>query len=66
MFKYGVEHELEDVLRGFMAALDAAVQEEEDISITMPDEEWEAIRPSKAQRSEFLLKFIKVSANTIH
>lgn len=56
----GIENQTVDVLRGFMTALDSAVREEEETSSQIPDEEWEAVRPTKEQRRDFLLKALRV------
>ncbi|XP_044740653.1 ionotropic receptor 93a [Chrysoperla carnea] len=55
----GIENQTVDVLRGFMTALDSAVREEEETSSQIPDEEWEAVRPTKEQRRDFLLKTLR-------
>ncbi|XP_018576793.1 ionotropic receptor 93a isoform X2 [Anoplophora glabripennis] len=49
----------EEVLEGFMKALDEAIQDEYDIASQVSDEEWEAIRPTKLERRNYLLDRIK-------
>lgn len=50
----------EEMMTAFISALDAAVQEEFDVAAQVSDEEWEAIRPSKLQRRDLLLKHMMV------
>lgn len=49
------------MLSAFVSALDAAVQDELEVAAQVSDEEWEAIRPSKLQRRDMLLKHMQVS-----
>ncbi|XP_073954956.1 ionotropic receptor 93a isoform X2 [Choristoneura fumiferana] len=46
----------EEMMTAFVLALDAAVQDEFDVAAQVSDEEWEAIRPTKLQRRDLLLK----------
>lgn len=43
-----------------MKALDEAIQDEYDIATQVSDEEWEAIRPTKLERRNYLLERVKV------
>lgn len=56
----GLKCHIEELLEAFAKALDAAVQEEFDLSSLVSDEEWEAIRPTKSERRDSLLSSIKV------
>ncbi|XP_053604949.1 ionotropic receptor 93a [Plodia interpunctella] len=49
----------QEMLNAFISALDMAVQDEFDVAAQVSDEEWEAIRPSKLQRREMLLKHMQ-------
>ncbi|KAJ8961600.1 hypothetical protein NQ314_005917, partial [Rhamnusium bicolor] len=49
----------EEVLEGFIKALDEAVQDEYDTAGQVSDEEWEAIRPTKLERRDYLLERVK-------
>lgn len=51
------------MLSSFSKALDSAIQQEYEIASQVSDEEWEAIRPSKGERRNFLLDNVKVSIN---
>lgn len=48
------------MMDAFISALDMAVQDEFDIAAQVSDEEWEAIRPTKLQRRNMLLKHMQV------
>nr|QLI62100.1 ionotropic receptor 93a1 [Streltzoviella insularis] len=48
-----------EMMNAFISALDAAVQEELDVAAQVSDEEWEAIRPTKLQRRNMLLKHMQ-------
>lgn len=48
------------MMNAFVSALDAAVQDEFDVAAQVSDEEWEAIRPTKSQRRDMLLKHMQV------
>ncbi|KPI95866.1 Glutamate receptor delta-1 subunit [Papilio xuthus] len=48
-----------EMMKAFISALDSAVQDEFDIAAQVSDEEWEAIRPTKLQRRNDLLKHIQ-------
>lgn len=48
------------MMNAFISALDAAVQDEFDVAAQVSDEEWEAIRPTKSQRRDMLLKHMQV------
>jgi ionotropic glutamate receptor len=50
----------EEMINAFISALDAAVQDEFDVAAQVSDEEWEAIRPTKIQRRDMLLKHMQV------
>ncbi|XP_013193622.1 ionotropic receptor 93a isoform X2 [Amyelois transitella] len=49
----------QEMLNAFVSALDMAVQDEFDVAAQVSDEEWEAIRPSKLQRRNMLLKHMQ-------
>ncbi|XP_072932886.1 ionotropic receptor 93a [Epargyreus clarus] len=49
----------QEMMSAFVSALDAAVQDEFDVAAQVSDEEWEAIRPTKIQRRNTLLKHMK-------
>ncbi|XP_013141730.1 PREDICTED: glutamate receptor 2 isoform X2 [Papilio polytes] len=49
----------QEMMKAFISALDSAVQDEFDIAAQVSDEEWEAIRPTKLQRRNDLLKHIQ-------
>ncbi|XP_047990455.1 ionotropic receptor 93a isoform X1 [Leguminivora glycinivorella] len=51
----------EEMMNAFISALDSAVQEEFDVAAQVSDEEWEAIRPTKMQRRDTLLKHMQVA-----
>lgn len=51
---------IEELLKGFFEALEDAIKEEYEIAGQVSDEEWEAIRPMKVDRRNFLLKSVKV------
>ncbi|KAL4709653.1 hypothetical protein ACJJTC_007384 [Scirpophaga incertulas] len=48
-----------EMLSAFVSALDSAVQDEFDVAGQVSDEEWEAIRPSKHQIRNMLLKHMQ-------
>lgn len=50
----------EEMLNAFVSALDTAVKEEFEIAAQVSDEEWDAIRPTKLQRRDMLLKHMQV------
>ena len=50
----------QELMDAFVAALDAAIQDEFDVAAQVSDEEWEAIRPNKIQRRDMLLKQMRV------
>lgn len=50
----------EELLEAFCTALDAAVQEETTMAGQLSEEEWETVRPAKADRRDFLLRDINV------
>nr|XP_034828957.1 ionotropic receptor 93a [Maniola hyperantus] len=49
----------QELMDAFISALDAAVQEEFDVAAQVSDEEWEAIRPTKLQRRDTLLRHMQ-------
>ncbi|XP_037875093.2 ionotropic receptor 93a [Bombyx mori] len=49
----------QEMMSAFISALDAAIQAEFDVAAQVSDEEWEAIRPSKVQRRDILLKHMQ-------
>nr|XP_023015792.1 ionotropic receptor 93a-like [Leptinotarsa decemlineata] len=63
----GRKCQIEEIIEAFTRALDEAVQEESDTASQIAEEEWEAIRPTKVERREFLLGKIKkyISKNGI-
>ncbi|KAI2474042.1 ionotropic receptor 93a [Diabrotica virgifera virgifera] len=50
---------MEELFKSFTRALDLAIQEEFDTASQVSEEEWEAIRPVKSERRDFLLKNMK-------
>ncbi|KAJ8914261.1 hypothetical protein NQ315_003626, partial [Exocentrus adspersus] len=52
---FGRKCHVEQILKGFTKALDEAIQDEYDTASQVSDEEWEAIRPTKLERSNYLL-----------
>ncbi|XP_052741013.1 ionotropic receptor 93a isoform X4 [Bicyclus anynana] len=58
--KNGVLCYAQELMDAFISALDTAVQEEFDVAAQVSDEEWEAIRPTKLQRKDTLLKHMQV------
>ncbi|KAJ0183472.1 hypothetical protein K1T71_001448 [Dendrolimus kikuchii] len=58
--KNGMMCYCEEMMDAFIAALDAAIQDEFDVAAQVSDEEWEAIRPTKAQRRDTLLKHMQL------
>nr|AMM70658.1 ionotropic receptor 93a [Heliconius melpomene rosina] len=48
-----------EMMSAFISELDSAVQEEFDVAAQVSDEEWEAIRPTKLQRRDTLLKHMQ-------
>ncbi|XP_052741010.1 ionotropic receptor 93a isoform X2 [Bicyclus anynana] len=57
--KNGVLCYAQELMDAFISALDTAVQEEFDVAAQVSDEEWEAIRPTKLQRKDTLLKHMQ-------
>ncbi|KAI5639496.1 ligand-gated ion channel domain-containing protein [Phthorimaea operculella] len=57
--KYGLMCYCQEMMNAFISALDAAVQDEFEVASQVSDEEWEAIRPSKLQRRDMLLKHMQ-------
>nr|AFC91753.2 putative ionotropic receptor IR93a [Cydia pomonella] len=57
----------EEMMNAFISALDSAVQEEFDVAAQVSDEEWEAIRPTKIQRRDTLLKHMQqhIAVNSV-
>ncbi|XP_026496230.2 ionotropic receptor 93a [Vanessa tameamea] len=49
----------QEMISAFVLALETAIQEEFDVAAQVSDEEWEAIRPSKLQRRDALLKHMQ-------
>ncbi|XP_059057543.1 ionotropic receptor 93a [Achroia grisella] len=49
----------QEMMSAFVSALDTAIQDEFDIAAQVSDEEWEAIRPTKIQRRNMLLKHMQ-------
>ncbi|KAG5884877.1 hypothetical protein JTB14_025041 [Gonioctena quinquepunctata] len=63
----GRKCQIEEILRAFTGALDKAVKEEFETANQIAEEEWEAIRPTKLERRNFLLNRVKefISKNGI-
>ncbi|XP_026318935.1 ionotropic receptor 93a [Hyposmocoma kahamanoa] len=57
--KNGLMCYCQEMMNAFVSALDAAVQDEFDVAAQVSDEEWEAIRPTKSQRRDMLLKHMQ-------
>jgi len=57
----GVLCHCDEILSSFLTALDESVREEQELSIQVSEEEWEAIRPTKEERMKHILKHIHVS-----
>ncbi|CAH2229796.1 jg5806 [Pararge aegeria aegeria] len=57
--KNGILCYTKELMDAFISALDSAVQEEFDVAAQVSDEEWEAIRPTKLQRKDTLLKHMQ-------
>ncbi|XP_022920713.2 ionotropic receptor 93a isoform X1 [Onthophagus taurus] len=57
--KQGIQCHIEEVLDAFSRALESAILDEIDLAGQVSDEEWEAIRPTKSERRNFLLKSMK-------
>ncbi|CAH1154998.1 unnamed protein product [Phaedon cochleariae] len=55
----GRKCQVEEVLKAFCTALDEAIQDEYDTASQIAEEEWEAIRPNKVERRDFLLNKVK-------
>ncbi|XP_045499177.1 ionotropic receptor 93a [Colias croceus] len=53
-----------ELMNAFISALDEAVQEEFDVAAQVSDEEWEAIRPTKRQRRDMLLRHMQQHIST--
>ncbi|XP_041979809.1 ionotropic receptor 93a [Aricia agestis] len=49
-----------ELMSAFVSALDAAVQEELDVAALVSDEEWEAIKPTKMQRRDTMLRHMQL------
>nr|AXF48842.1 ionotropic receptor IR11 [Lobesia botrana] len=64
--KNGILCYSQEMMNAFVSALDAAVQDEFDVAAQVSDEEWEAIRPTKIQRRDMLLKHMQqhIAANS--
>ncbi|CAH2047486.1 unnamed protein product, partial [Iphiclides podalirius] len=64
--KNGMMCYCKEIMDAFVSALDSAVQEEFDVAAQVSDEEWEAIRPTKLQRRDALVKHVKqhIQANS--
>lgn len=58
----GLKCHAEEILEGFTRALDSAIVDETELASQVSDEEWEAIRPSKLERRNDLLKNVKVTS----
>ncbi|CAG9864021.1 unnamed protein product [Phyllotreta striolata] len=54
--KEGRKCHIEELLQAFARALDQAIQDEYETANQVSEEEWEAIRPTKPERRDFLLK----------
>ncbi|XP_052755340.1 ionotropic receptor 93a isoform X2 [Galleria mellonella] len=57
--KNGILCYSQEMMSAFISALDTAIQDEFDIAAQVSDEEWEAIRPTKIQRRNMLLKHMQ-------
>ncbi|VVD02994.1 unnamed protein product [Leptidea sinapis] len=57
--KNGILCYCKELMGAFISALDTAVQDEFDVAAQISDEEWEAIRPSKIQRRDMLLRHMQ-------
>lgn len=60
LFKGGLECHSKEILAAFVKALDEAFIFEFDTAGQVSDEEWEAIRPTKIDRRNSLLKSVQV------
>ncbi|XP_025829003.1 ionotropic receptor 93a isoform X2 [Agrilus planipennis] len=54
--KEGLLCHVKEMINGFVKSLDLAVMDEAELFSQVSDEEWEAIRQTKADRSDFLLR----------
>lgn len=59
-FQRGLICQCKELLKGFVLALETAILDEIEVAAQVSDEEWEAIRPTKQERSSFLVKHIEV------
>ncbi|XP_050293416.1 ionotropic receptor 93a [Anthonomus grandis grandis] len=55
----GVACHIEETLTGFMKGLDDAIVQEFEMASQVSEEEWEAIRPTKSERTKYLLDKMK-------
>ncbi|KAK4883102.1 hypothetical protein RN001_006421 [Aquatica leii] len=55
----GLRCHAEEILHGFTKALEQAIIEEAGAAVQLSDEEWEAVRPTKLERRDFLLQNVK-------
>lgn len=55
---YGISCHAAEVLRGFVLGLSRMIKEEKSIYGQISDEEWEAIRPTKREKRDNILKFV--------
>ncbi|CAG4935436.1 unnamed protein product [Parnassius apollo] len=62
--KNGLMCYCKEMMKAFVSALDSAVQEELDVAAQVSDEEWEAIKPTKLQRRDGLLKHMQQHIET--
>lgn len=56
---YGIQCHAAEVLRGFVLGLSRMIKEEKSIYGQISDEEWEAIRPTKREKRDNILKFMR-------
>lgn len=56
---------IEEILRVLLVAIDKSSTEEYELSNQVSEEEWEAIKPSKVERRNSLLMFLRVSKDWI-
>ncbi|XP_060523884.1 ionotropic receptor 93a isoform X2 [Cylas formicarius] len=59
MCEGGMVCHVEQILGDFILALDDAIVDEFEMAAQVSEEEWEAIRPTKLERSNFLLQKVK-------
>ncbi|CAK1585664.1 unnamed protein product [Parnassius mnemosyne] len=62
--KNGLMCYCKEMMKAFISALDSAVQDEFDVAAQVSDEEWEAIKPTKLQRRDGLLKHMQQHIET--